>query len=435
LRRGRGLRLLALLAGCFWVILSTVDLFSDELHLGVTRKEAVKIPLGIVKSEAGPELEPQFNSARSVLEMDLTRSLVFNLVETEPILANEPSSSMKEALNKKLGAAGIEVLVWLTLTQKVKDLVLEAQVYDGTSGQWVFGKRYLAQAPFMRAVVHRLADDLVLQYTGQPGIAETRIAYTSDKTGYKEIYLMDYDGYNPRRITGDHSLDLFPRWTPDGKSLVYTSYKDGRPEIYLQDLATGRRRKMVGFPGLNISPSWSPLGTLMAFATTKDGDAEIYTMDSAGKNFQPLTVGLGANLSPSWSPTGNEIAFNSDRGGSPQIYIMNSDGANVRRLTFEGDYNTSPAWSPKGDRIAYVCRTDDRLKICLIGPDGTGLAELGTGSGDDESPSWAPDGQHLVFSSNRSGNSQLYLINLDGTGLEPLTKEASNQTGPAWSPN
>lgn len=430
------MRLRVLLAGCLLVILTTADLFSAELHLGVTRKEATKIPLGIVKIDMGPALEQQFSLLQSVLETDLTRSLVFNLVDTDPLLIKEQSRSPNNALIKRLGAAGIEVLLWLSLTQRGNDLVLEARVYDGTSGQSVFSKRYLAQAPFLRAIVHRLADELVLQYTGQPGIAETRIAYTLDKSGQKEIYLMDYDGYNPRRITGDRSLDLFPRWSPDGKSLVYTSYRDGRPEIFLLDLPTGNRRKMVSFPGLNISGAWSPQGTLMAFATTKDGDAEIYTVDPEGKKFQRLTVSPGDDISPSWSPSGREIVFTSDRGGSPQIYIMNSNGGDVRRLTFEGDYSTSPVWSPKGDLIAYACRVEDLImKICLIQPDGSGFVQFNTGSGDAESPSWAPDGRHLVFSSIRDGNSQLYLINLDGTGLERLTKEAVNLTGPAWSPN
>ena len=102
-------------------------------------------------------------------------------------------------------------------------------MYDGNSGQWVAGKRYLAQATFLRAIIHRLADDMVLQYTGQPGIAQTRIACTLDKNGQKEIYLMDYDGLTPP-YHGDRGLDLFPRWSR-WKALVYTSYRDGRPEI------------------------------------------------------------------------------------------------------------------------------------------------------------------------------------------------------------
>ena len=269
------MRLLALLAGCLLVILTAADIFSVELHLGVMRTEATKIPIGVVRYEVDKGLEPQFVDVESVFEADLRRSLVFNLVDTSPLLARESSRSPETALIKRLGASGIQALVWLSLSQQQSELTLEAQVYDGASGQRVFGKRYVAQASFLRAVVHRLVDDLVLQYTGQPGIAQTRIAYTSDKTGHKELYVMDYDGYNPQRITGDRSLSLFPRWAPDGKSLVYTSYKDGQPEIFSLDLAGGRRQKLVSFQGLNMSPAWSPSGKLLAFATTKDGDAEI----------------------------------------------------------------------------------------------------------------------------------------------------------------
>ena len=62
------------------------------------------------------------------------------------------------------------------------------------------------------------------------GVARTKIAFVSDRDATKErrskeIYIADYDGYNPRRVTVNGSLNILPAWSPDGRQLAYTSYR------------------------------------------------------------------------------------------------------------------------------------------------------------------------------------------------------------------
>jgi len=287
-------------------------------------------------------------------------------------------------------------------------------------------------------MAHRLADELVFQFTGEQGIARSRIAFVSLKDGAKELFVMDYDGHQPAQVTFDALLNLAPSWSPDKQRLVFTSYRDGEdPKIQELDLITGRRRTLVAFPGLNITPEWAPGGQELAFSTTTDGNAEVYKVDRDGKRFERLTAHRAADLAPTWSPTGREIAFTSDRGGNPQIYLMGADGSNIRPLTYKdqhGSYNTAAAWSPKGNWIAYVCRDDRRLlKICLISPDGQQWRRLTTGNSNDESPSWAADGRHVAFSSARNGKRDIYMITTDGADLERLTANGSFNDDPAWS--
>lgn len=405
-----------------------------EVFLSVTRSESEKIPLGILQVYAPANLTKHTSAIRTVLESDLRRSLVFRLIHPPlfPELANgaEPTA----AVILKAGKEEIQAAVWITLSQKGEDLVLEGRVYDGKSGQMVLGKRYLSEVKYLRNVIHRFSDEIVFQYTGERGIAETRVVYSSLLSGSKELYLMDYDGYNVRKLTNDKSLDLSPRWSPDGNWITYTSYRSGSPAIYTLDLLSGRLWKMVGYAGLNISPVWSPTGQGLAFAGTMDGSAQLYWVDKQGKGLRRLTMDQSDNLSPAWSPSGGEMAFTSNRGGGPQIYVMNSDGSNVRRLTFNGDYNTSPVWSPKGNAIAYVCRIDGRLRICAISPDGARTAQLSDGRGEDESPTWSPDGKHLIFSSTRMSEGDLFMMNADGMDVERLTFSGAKNNGPSWSP-
>jgi TolB protein len=424
------------LAVCAAVIgFSAEPATAAEVFLGITRSEAAAIPASVVRVTAPGAMAGKVSEVKAVLEADLRRSLVFRMIDPPPLSDLLAADSPDAGLITKIGKRGIEAVIWVGLESDGKDVILEGQVFDGGTAVLVFGKRYLGDARVLRAIIHRFADEMVFRYTGERGIAETRIAYVSKVTGSKEIYVMDYDGFNPRRVTSDRSLALSPEWSPDGKWISYTSYRDGNPNIYTLELQTGRRWKMVGFPGLNISPTWSPQGDRFLFSSAKAGTMQLYSMNRDRSGLRKLTGGLADNLSPSLSPTGAEMAFVSNRGGRPQIYLASTDGTNPRRLTFKGTYNTSPAWSPKGDWIAYTCQVEGLMRICLITPDGSTQFQLTDGRGEQEDPSWSPDGRHLVFRSTRdSSGGDLYRMSVEREDLERLTFNGAQNGSPAWSP-
>jgi TolB protein len=407
-----------------------------DVYLEATRPDFQKIPIGILGFQDGMVPARPGKEAADVLSADLRRSQVFTVADAAKlgIPLNGPGAPDKQKL-KQAVESGVKVLVWGTFGSREPDYLLDRFVYDG-GDEIGAAKRYVGSTALLRAMTHRLADELVARYTGEPGIARTRIAYVSEQKGARELYVMDYDGHGARQITSDGFLNLTPQWSPDRKFLVFTSYQSRtRQNIEIVDLSTGKRSPLVSLAGLNITPALSPDGTKLAFATSQDGNSEIYTMDMQTRALQRLTVHSAGDLSPSWAPTGKELAFTSDRGGGPQVYLMSADGSNVRRLTFDGDYNAAPAWSPRGNWIAYVCRSEQRqYKLCLISPDGQKRAQVTSGAGIDDSPSWSPDGRHLAFSSTTGGKTQIYMINSDGKEMEPLTSSGSHNSMPAWSP-
>ncbi len=415
-----------------------VESGTQDVAIDVTRSDYEKIPIGLFSIQATGALDRSADQVADVLRADLKRSLVFALMDVSKYgvtLNGELDKNVK--LLKEVADSGVTVLVWGNMTARESDLVLDGFVYDAGSGESVVGKRYAGAPPTLRLMAHRLADELVNRYTGEAGIARTKIAFISEQGKSRELYVMDYDGYAPRQVTADGFLTLMPRWSSDRKYLYYTSYREDRTrqEVHRLEVATGKRQVVVSGGGLNMTPAVSPDGARLAFASSKTGNTEIFMLDQTTNMTQQLTVHAGGDLSPSWSPTGQDLAFTSDRSGRPQVYIMSADGSNVRRLTYEGDYNAAPAWSPKGNWIAHVCRTDTRqFKLCLTSPDGQKRRQLTTGNGIDDSPSWAPDGRHLVFSSVADGKSHLYLINVDGSGLERLTSGGVYHSDPAWSP-
>jgi TolB protein len=434
---------LCAMVGLVWIIESG----AADVFLEATRSDFQKIPLAIAGIEnlggaESPEGRVKLGSRiEEVLKADVRRSLVFALVDVNGLgikagqLGAEPDPSFKHAVEN-----GVSVVVWgragIKSGTKDSDVNMDGYVYDAGNNEVVGGKRYVGSTSVVRLMAHRFADELVFRYTGEPGIARTKIAYVSELGSARELFIMDYDGYDPRQLTADGFLNLMPRWSPDRRFLVFTTYRNrNAQDIDLYELATGKRWTLVSQGGLNITPALSPDGNFLAYSSSYEGNAELYRMDTHTKAVQRLTTNAGGDLSPSWAPSGRELAFTSDRNGGPQVFLISSDGSNVRRLTFEGDYNAAPAWSPRGNWIAYVCRTPRKeYKLCLITPDGQKRVQLTTGPGVDDSPSWSPDGRHIVFSSTADGKSHIYMINTDGKDLERITFTGTHNSAPTWSP-
>lgn len=422
----------------FGAVVGLVQSGTQDVAIDVTRSDYEKIPIGLFGVQSAEALDRQAAQFMDVLRADLKRSLVFSLMDVSKYgvkLNGELGKNLKQL--KEVADSGVTVLVWGAMTARDSDLVLDGYVYDAGGGESMVGKRYAGAPPTLRLMAHRLADELVNRYTGEAGIARTKIAFISEQGKSRELYVMDYDGNAPRQLTADGFLTLMPRWSPDRKYLYYTSYREDRTrqEIHRLEVATGKRQILVSDGGLNMTPAVSPDGARLAFASSRTGNTEIFVLDQVRNVTQQVTVHPGGDLSPTWAPTGQEMAFTSDRSGRPQIYLMSADGSNVRRLTYEGDYNAAPAWSPRGNWIAHVCRTETRqFKLCLTSPDGQKRRQLTTGNSIDDAPSWAPDGRHLVFSSVADGKSHVYMINVDGSGLERLTSGGVYHSDPAWSP-
>ena len=437
-------RTAAILSACATIgLIGILESGAADVFLEATRPDFQKIPLGVagIQNSGGPDWLG--GRIEEVLKADVRRSLVFSLVDLPSVgikvsdLGTGPDPAFKQA-----GEHGVSVIVWGKASmksgekEKDSDIHMDGYVYDAGSDEVVGGKRYVGSSSVARLMAHRFADELVFRYTGEPGIARTKVAYVSEQGAARELFVMDYDGYDARQLTADGFLNLMPRWSPDRRFLVFTAYRNrNTQDIDMIELATGKRWTIVSLGGLNITPALSPDGNFMAFASSYEGNSELYRLDTRTKARQRLTVNASGDLSPSWSPSGRELAFTSDRSGGPQVFLMSNDGTNVRRLTFEGDYNAAPAWSPRGNWIAYVCRTPKKeYKLCVITPDGQKRVQLTTGPGVDDSPSWSPDGRHLVFSSTADGKSQIYMINADGKDLERITFTGTHNSAPTWSP-
>ncbi len=384
-------------------------------------------PLGPCKK--GEDLGHKF--AR-VISNDLDLCGFFAPIEEQAFLTDEVPLTLEEVRFSDWTTIGAELLLTGGYTCIGSRVEVEARLFDVFWGRQIMGKRLLGNIAHHRELMHRLAEAIIMKLTGEGGIFLTKLAFVSNTTGHKEIYVSDFDGHNVVQITHDQSIAMMPRWSPDGSKLLYISYKQGGgPMLYMMDLNLGRQKLISGRKGLNIGAAWTPDGTRIALTLSNRGNPDIYLMDLKGKIIKRLTDHWGIDVSPAFSPDGKKMAFVSNRSGSPQIYVMNLENSQVERLTFEGRYNTSPSWSKLG-KIAYASMNHGSFDIFTIDAGGGEPRQLTQGQGQNEDPCWSPDGRYVVFSSNRTGRYHLYIMTARGQNQKRITRMPGDQSAPSW---
>jgi TolB protein len=332
-------------------------------------------------------------------------------------------------------AVGSEYLVKGGFEENGETLSLEFRLYDVVEGMLLTGKRYTGKRMDEKAMVYRMAGEILQTLTGDEGVFNTEIVFTGKKDRFSDLYAVQFDGSDFRRLTNRKTITLLPRWSGDGSKIAYTDYTRGNPDLYVLNLGTGMSKCIASKGGLNVSGGWSPDGRKMLVVSSREGNEEIYVLDLETGNSTRLTNDPAIDVSPSWSPDGKKIAFVSSRSGSPQIFLMEADGSGVRRLTFEGNYNSSPSWSPSGMKIAYEGRTGGQFQIFTIDETGRNNLQLTYENGGAESPSWSPDGRFIAFQGRRNGRGSIAVINANGLNLRVLYGGKDlDASSPAWSP-
>lgn len=357
---------------------------------------------------------------REIVRQDLMLSRRFTVKDEEP--GQPPATGATWRLTVRAGRGADK------LTARVK-------LANAEGGEAVFERYYRQDAAWLRALAHRVADDVVKAATGRDGVARTRIAFANNSSGHKEIWVMDYDGAGVKRLTDDRSISLLPRFAPDGRRLAYTSYKDGNPDLYLLDLGTGKARIGSNEQGLNIAGGFSPDGKKLLMTLSRGKSPNLFLKDFDTNAMERLTSHFGADSTPTFSPDARQVAFVSDRSGNPQIYVLDLNTKQARRLT-NMNWCDAPAWSPTGEWIAFSGRTHnkDKMDIFLVDVTGSQVRQLTHGEGSNEDPSWSPDGRFLAFSSTRGKRSQIWVMDADGSAPRLMAEVAGASSTPHWSP-
>ena len=231
----------------------------------------------------------------------------------------------------------------------------------------------------------------VAAYPGATG----RIAYISYESGYSDVWTVSPTNPADRvDLTNDAATDLYPEWSPDGTQIAFmtTRHTPGPAgDIYIMNADGTNQRRLTPDSREMFGLSWSPDGMRIAVAQLVPGSTnqDILVLNTDGSGETNITNYPGRDSSPSWSPDGTQIAFESDRLGATEIYLMGPNGESPHRLT-NGGSAVKPDWSPDGSKIAFGAATG----ISVVNNDGSGLVTFASAF---HAAAWSPDGSQLAM--------------------------------------
>jgi TolB protein len=253
------------------------------------------------------------------------------------------------------------------------------------------------------------------------------------------LFALDPDGSRAVDLTPAGYTDVRSfAWSPDGRRIAFSAIQDGDvdAEIFVMNADGSDVRRLTNNQLPDFGPSWSPDGKSIAFTSIRTGLSQIYRMGADGAAQRRLTNAFGNCDSPAWSPRGNLIAFHCAM-AMDKVSVMRPDGSHIRTLlrSAPNTIETDPAWSPDGRLIAFGRGTRGPawapLGVWTIRPDGLGLHRVTTAGG---APAWSPDGRWIAFVELRSGNQELYKVSSAGGGqaVQLTNTYGITEAAPDW---
>lgn len=325
------------------------------------------------------------------------------------------------------------------------------------------------------------------------------IAFSSNRTGGYDVYVMPAGGGKPRRLTFHSALDNVVDWTPDGKAVLFLSSRDGeRTAVNSVDVETGATHKLTDEKyqscyGAAMAPDGRSIAVMRGAASVYrkrymgGGQTDIWLYVVAEKKYRKLTDWEGQDNFPLWSADGKSVVYVSERSGSFNLFrkaiasgapqkltaftkgmILNPCAArNSGDLVFERE---GRLWlMPKGGKTAPIdlsCPSDDKENTIerksvsggagdlAVSPDGAKAAfalhgdlfTVGVEKGGEAKaltrtdwienhPVWSPDGKRIAFLSDRDGYPQLWIMDADGKNAKPLTQGGARKENMRFSPD
>lgn len=208
------------------------------------------------------------------------------------------------------------------------------------------------------------------------------------------IYLIAATGGGHKRLTGVQYRNAFPAWSPDGGRIAFSSDRDGNWELYVMQRDGRRHRRLTNTPAAERYPVWSPDGRKLAFASRdpteerrgSSGFANVHVRDLETGEVRHLSAAPATETPRAWSPDGAWILFTTQ----DDLFLVHHETARLVRLTQTPARELGSVFHPAGDRVVFRSNPEGNWEIFVVRTDGTGLTNLTNDPADELSFSVTP---------------------------------------------
>ncbi len=242
-----------------------------------------------------------------------------------------------------------------------------------------------------------------------------------------EIYVRDFAGSTPIRLTNNTADDGNPKWSPEGSRIAFDrGPSKGAHDLWVMDPdGTNEKNLTNGVGSVNVPTDWSPDGLRILFASDRGGtNNDLWIIRPDGSDPQQLTETTENEWAASWSADGTSIVYER----SNDIWLMDADGSNQRALLERPEIDGRPAWSPNGRQIAFTSGQGGVDNVWIMNADGSQPYSLTNSIGwESYAPVWSPDGFKIAYTSDRDGDSDIWMMDADGTNHTHLTDNPANE--------
>lgn len=277
-------------------------------------------------------------------------------------------------------------------------------------------------------------------------LSKTISTYDSD------LWLIDADGRNDRRLTFTTNADFRPRWSPDGTRIAFLSDRGGRNAVYVLDARGGEAKALTNEPTPLREFEWSPDGKQIAFTRIDEGTGEgeprvvgentrqlhLYVIDVESGKSRKLTSGDLTTFAFDWAPDGSEIVVARGAGNgldalhATDLHIVSVRDGAVRPLVVRPGHDNNPRYSPDGKSIVFTSAGGVghwlvEFDVHVV-PSGGGTPRKVSGVYDrtPDNYAWTEDSRGLWIEGPLDISAQVSRINIDGSGFTKVLSEASD---------
>jgi len=268
------------------------------------------------------------------------------------------------------------------------------------------------------------------------------IVFQSDMDGDNEIYLLTSKGV--KKLTDNAWSDEYPKWSPDGNWVAFTSNRTGNFDVYIMNEDGEQVRQITSGPRDEVEHAWFPDGRRIAYTEEVKRpfgkSYALWAVDLGSRVKSRLMPDFqGSNALPAFSPREPLMAFTGKKTMGWDVFVYNLETKAVKNLTDNGK-TCRPDFSADGSRIAYVSHeSDGKGDIWMMGRDGGGKTRLTLRDDSyDYFPCWSPDGRSVLFCSNtksmyaEKGDWDLYLVDVETGRVALFFKSPGRDVFPDW---